>query len=200
MKDEKKMVEVEAARRSLLKKIGVSGGALSVASALPDAWVKPVLNTAVLPVHAEMSVTTTPAGPTTTADPNAPALVSVSAFDGTPDPGPVEHTDTDPNNPVFDSMMGPEFTSFEANTVNAPEGTEVTLDITLTDGEVGHPSTYMDTATTTANVATFGDTGLTTELTNINATSMGGSPTTGTATFTLGSSMLSIDFDWTPAV
>ena len=50
----------ERARRKILKTVAVGGGALASATTLPDKWTKPVLNSAILPAHAMLSVVAPP--------------------------------------------------------------------------------------------------------------------------------------------
>jgi hypothetical protein len=57
--DEKKQ-STEITRRKLLKLIAAGGGALAGLTLLPDKWVKPVLGSGVLPVHAASSTTSSP--------------------------------------------------------------------------------------------------------------------------------------------
>jgi hypothetical protein len=51
-------------RRRVLRKIMLSGGAIAGAGFLPDRWMKPVVNSVVVPAHAQTSAPTT-AAPTT---------------------------------------------------------------------------------------------------------------------------------------
>lgn len=72
MSDEKKNIEdskedgVEEikSRREALRKILISGGVITSASFLPDKWVKPVVDSIVVPAHALTSTFAPTAGPT----------------------------------------------------------------------------------------------------------------------------------------
>ena len=66
--------QITAGRRKLLKTFTAGSGVVAAGSALPEAWVKPIVNQVVLPAHAQTTddsdasaggVTTT-AAPTTT--------------------------------------------------------------------------------------------------------------------------------------
>lgn len=48
--------DVPGLRRRLLKSILVASGAATTASALPEAWVRPVVDSVMLPVHAQTSL------------------------------------------------------------------------------------------------------------------------------------------------
>ena len=42
-------------RRQLLKALAVGGGAVVVGNSLPESWMKPVIESVVLPAHAQAS-------------------------------------------------------------------------------------------------------------------------------------------------
>lgn len=48
----------QEARRTLLKKAAASSGVVATAAALPNTWVKPVLNSVITPAHAQTSAPT----------------------------------------------------------------------------------------------------------------------------------------------
>ncbi len=48
-------MENTVSRRRLLKALAVSGSALAGVKVLPDAWVKPVVESVVVPAHAQAS-------------------------------------------------------------------------------------------------------------------------------------------------
>ncbi|MBI3796006.1 MAG: nucleotidyltransferase family protein, partial [Deltaproteobacteria bacterium] len=54
-------------RRAALLKILAGGGAIAGAKLLPSAWTKPIINTIIVPAHAQMTGATSPPPPTTTA-------------------------------------------------------------------------------------------------------------------------------------
>jgi hypothetical protein len=55
MADEKKQTEArELSRRKLLERVALGGAAISV-TLLPSRWVKPVVETIVVPAHAQVS-------------------------------------------------------------------------------------------------------------------------------------------------
>ena len=61
-------------RRDALRKILAGTGVVAGAKALPEKWTKPVVNSIIVPAHAqttgpEQTTTTTAAPPTTTAEP-----------------------------------------------------------------------------------------------------------------------------------
>ncbi len=77
MSDEKKIMgsseenetqQIES-RRKALRKILISGGVVASASFLPDKWVKPVVDSIVVPAHA----LTSPTAPAPTAAPTGTA-------------------------------------------------------------------------------------------------------------------------------
>jgi hypothetical protein len=51
MSDTKK----EEARRRILKKMAVSGGIVTASQVMPERWIKPVIDSVILPAHAGVS-------------------------------------------------------------------------------------------------------------------------------------------------
>jgi hypothetical protein len=49
------MKKQDITRRDLLKVLAAAGGGITAAAFLPEKWVKPVVNSGVLPVHAQAS-------------------------------------------------------------------------------------------------------------------------------------------------
>ncbi len=49
------MQETNEARRKLLKAANVAGGIIATGIALPEIWVKPVVESVLLPAHAQTS-------------------------------------------------------------------------------------------------------------------------------------------------
>ncbi len=73
-------------RRKLLKSLAVGSGAVVAGKSLPESWSKPVINSVVLPAHAETTDGSgssggdqTTAAPTTTADPCAPENYTIES-------------------------------------------------------------------------------------------------------------------------
>ena len=64
-------------RRNLLKSIAAGGGAIVAGKTLPEKWTAPVVDSVLLPAHAQ----TSPA-PTTTAAPCTPCLVAATYCEG----------------------------------------------------------------------------------------------------------------------
>jgi hypothetical protein len=58
--DDKQLTEAEQARRDMLRKAALGTGAVVTA----PVWVKPVVNTVIIPAHAQMSGATTTASST----------------------------------------------------------------------------------------------------------------------------------------
>jgi hypothetical protein len=57
MKNNKEINENKSgARRQIIKSVAVGGGVFATGSALPGSWVKPMLDTVVLPAHAQTSL------------------------------------------------------------------------------------------------------------------------------------------------
>ena len=57
-KDDKKETSVtdDKGRRKLLKSVVAGGGAVTVAKMLPDQWARPVVDSVMLPSHAQTSM------------------------------------------------------------------------------------------------------------------------------------------------
>jgi hypothetical protein len=82
--------EQELSRREVLKALAAIGGAAAASSFLPEKWVKPVVETGVLPAHAQSSVCSPPftfdqcadgfAGWSTTPSPIPTLLIDSMAF------------------------------------------------------------------------------------------------------------------------
>jgi hypothetical protein len=53
------MRDQELTRRRLLKRVLVTGAVLAGSQALPERWLRPVIDTAILPAHAQATVATT---------------------------------------------------------------------------------------------------------------------------------------------
>jgi hypothetical protein len=53
-------------RRKVLQKILMGSGAVGVSAILPSKWTKPIIDTIIVPTHAQGSITTTTPAPTTT--------------------------------------------------------------------------------------------------------------------------------------
>jgi len=86
-------VEEEINRRPLLKAIGAGAGTGVALGLLPKSWMRPVVQSVIVPAHAAASpsVTTTTASPTTTVAPTTtvPATTgapTTTAAPGTPPP------------------------------------------------------------------------------------------------------------------
>ena len=169
------MDDKSGGRRNLLKKVGVSSGALAAGSVLPKTWVKPVLASVALPAHAQTSepggspvggTTAAPVGGTTAAPPTTTLppciLTSVTAIENAS--GSFVHTTSlsglNTSSQVTDVMGGPEFSQFQAFTQDCPDGTEITLVIDIPTGMMLGSSIAANVmATVTAGVATFPATG-----------------------------------------
>ena len=120
-------------RKSLKKLAGIS----AAVTILPNAWVKPAINSVVLPAHAQTTQTTvapTTVGPTTTATPAVTYTITSGVFD-------VEETGNSQTN--FFSASG----TMTASNGVIPTGQLIQLDITLSpNGE-----TYSNFLTVAAN-------------------------------------------------
>jgi len=70
-------------RRNLLKSIAAGGGAIVAGKTLPEKWTAPVVDSVLLPAHAQTSpAPTTTVAPTTTAAPCTPCLVAATYCEG----------------------------------------------------------------------------------------------------------------------
>lgn len=80
MGDEKKQTEArELSRRKLLERVALGGAAISV-TLLPSQWVKPVVETIVVPAHAQVS------GPSPSAPVPSPSISVTPGLSPTPSP------------------------------------------------------------------------------------------------------------------
>lgn len=80
MGDEKKQTEArELSRRKLLERVALGGAAISV-TLLPSQWVKPVVETIVVPAHAQVS------GPSPSAPVPSPSMSVTPGLSPTPSP------------------------------------------------------------------------------------------------------------------
>lgn len=66
-------------RRAALKKLLIGAGVMTGAHVLPEEWTKPVINSIVVPVHAQTSGPTT-SGPTTSGPTTTPPFTTTNPF------------------------------------------------------------------------------------------------------------------------
>lgn len=55
-------IKKEEARRRILKKMAVGGGIVTASQVMPERWIKPVIDSVILPAHADLSGNTTRPG------------------------------------------------------------------------------------------------------------------------------------------
>lgn len=99
-------------RKTILGIVGTAGGA----SLLPEKWVKPVIDSVILPSHAQTSSTTTTSAPVTPA-PTTTASTTTSTTTTTVAPDPVVAV----LNGVVDGDIGTQFT-VDASASTGPAG------------------------------------------------------------------------------
>ncbi len=97
-------------RRSSLKRILVGGGIISAGSQVPDKWVRPVVDSVMLPAHAQAS----PLSTTSTSDAQAPSpgqsgrqLGEDAGIGENPDPDPPRGGSTTTNPPISSGTNPP---------------------------------------------------------------------------------------------
>ena len=216
---EQKQQSRSEGRRKLLKKAGVSSGAVAAASLLPDNWVKPILNSVALPAHAETSIgndgggvggvttvaATTVAGTTVAATTVAGTTVAGTTVAPTTtlppcsvvsailtDSAMIAYTAPGAAVGITQAMTAPEFNMVSVTTENCPDGTEVEFVLDIDNDVNMSPSTETLTAVTAGDVAIFNP------LTDAGMNAMG----TGTfsilsSTAPIGGAPIVITLDWT---
>ncbi len=111
-------MSLKDSRRNALKKLTGIGVISGATAALPNGWVKPVVDAVVLPAHADC--TPTPENPDPCPDPDPPTLEAVSENITTPNPsgniGTFRVTITSPDataeNPITINSLTPSSGSF----------------------------------------------------------------------------------------
>ena len=86
-------------RRDALKKILVGAGVVTGSQLLPDEWTKPIVDSIIVPAHAQSSGDVTPAPGTTSSVPVSPTPPPGSTTPGTPPAGTTSGVPVSPTPP-----------------------------------------------------------------------------------------------------